>query len=320
VGWIGRDRMQALHDAGAGEVAAVADLDVELARQAAAAVECSEVCGGLDELLEHELDGVVIATPTALHAEQARQALARGLPVFSQKPLGRTAAECGELLALARDGDLTLGVDMSYRHLDAVQAALRALHDGAIGAPHTAELVFHNAYGPDKAWVRDVALAGGGALIDLGCHLLDLALLFFGELAVASLHADLFAAGERLEPDPGRVEDLALAQVSLRDGRALRIACSWWLPAGRDAVIEASFYGTRRALSVRNVNGSFYDFEAVLVDGRTEQRLAEPPDRWGGRALVAWARQLSSGGGFDPEVERLLEVAELIDRIYGRPV
>ena len=67
--------------------------------------------------------------------------------------------------------DALLGVDMSYRYVAAVTAALDALHAGAIGRPHAADLVFHNAYGPDKAWVRDAELAGGGALIDLGCHL-----------------------------------------------------------------------------------------------------------------------------------------------------
>jgi predicted dehydrogenase len=249
---------------------------------------------------------------------QAREALERGIPVFCQKPLGRTARECRELVELARGVDVALGVDMSYRHVDAVQRALRALHEGRIGVPLAAELTFHNAYGPDKAWVRDVELAGGGALIDLGWHLVDLARLFLGDLDVAAVHADLFAAGERLGSDPGRVEDLALAQVTLADGRVLRIACSWWLPAGTDAVIEATFIGEGRALSIRNVGGSFYDFEALLLDGRQSERLAARPDEWGGRALVEWARRLAHERSYNEEVEQLLPVAELIDRIYGR--
>jgi predicted dehydrogenase len=179
--------------------------------------------------------------------------------------------------------------------------------------------VFHNAYGPDKAWVRDVALAGGGALIDLGCHLIDLARLFLGDLIPATVHADLFAGGKPLGADPGCVEDLALAQVTLADGRVMRIACSWWLPAGTDAVFEASFFGAGRALTIRNVGGSFYDFEALLVEGRSCERIVQPPDDWGGRALVKWAERLRRDSSFDPDVERLVQVAELIDRIYGRP-
>jgi hypothetical protein len=142
--------------------------------------------------------------------------------------------------------------------------------------------------------------------------------LFLGELNPVSVHADLFAAGERLGPDPEQVEDLALAQVTLAGGRALRIACSWWLPAGTDAVIDATFIGEGRALSIRNVGGSFYDFEAMLIDGRRSERIAGPPDEWGGRALVSWARRLGRERSYDPDVEQLVSVAELIDRIYRR--
>jgi predicted dehydrogenase len=281
-------------------------------------VGCATACRGIDELLAYELDGVVIATPTALHAPQARAALEHGIPVFCQKPLGRTARECRELVELARCRDLALGVDMSYRHLAAVDAALSVLRGGAIGEPHAAELVFHNAYGPDKPWVRDVALAGGGALIDLGCHLIDLARLFLGTINAASVHSDLFAEGNRLEPNPAEIEDLALAQVTLQDGRAMRVACSWWLPAGTDAVIEVSLLGEGRALRIRNVGGSFYDFETLLVEGRSFQRICEPPDDWGGRALTEWATRIGVDRSFDPEVSQQVEVAQLIDAIYGR--
>lgn len=318
VGWIGRHRMEAAHRAGAAQVAAIADPDPGAAYAAAAVVGCSEVSADLEDLLGADLDGLVIATPTGLHARQVRSALDRRIPVFCQKPLGRTAPECRELVETARRANVALGVDMSYRHSVAVQAALESLRAGRIGEPHLAELVFHNAYGPDKLWVRDPELAGGGALIDLGCHLIDLAGLFLGDLVPAAVHADLFAGGEPLEAAPARVEDLALAQVTLDDGRAVRIACSWWLPAGTDAVVEASFVGEGRALTIRNVDGSFYDFEALLVEGRRSERIAGPPDEWSGRALVAWADRLTTTSSFDPEVERLVRVAELIDRIYGR--
>jgi predicted dehydrogenase len=318
-GWIGRNRMEAVARAGAARVVAIADVDPGAASEAAAAVGCGVAVATLEDLLEHELDGIVIATPTAMHRDQALAALGAGVPVFCQKPLGRDARECAALIDAARGRDLALGVDMSYRHLAATQAVLAALAEDRIGPVHAAELTFHNAYGPDKPWARDPALSGGGALIDLGCHLLDLAELFGLPLEVDALHADLFAGGRRLGPDPTEVEDLALAQLTLRDGRSLRLACSWWLPAGRDAVIEATLTGARGALRIANVAGSFYDFEALWLDGTRAERLVGPPDDWGGRAITAWARQLSAGGGFDPAVEPLVRVASLIDRILGRP-
>ncbi len=87
VGWIGRNRLDALAASGAAEVAAVADPAVT------EEMHGLEPLASLEELLACDLDGVVIATPSALHAEQAIAALERGLPVFCQKPLARTAAE-----------------------------------------------------------------------------------------------------------------------------------------------------------------------------------------------------------------------------------
>ena len=96
------------------------------------------------------------------------------------------------------------------------------------------------------------------------------------------------------------------------------MACSWRLPAGRDAIIEAAFYGTRGGAALRNVAGSFYDFTLERFDGTRSETLGSPPDAWGGRALVQWAQALAEDAGFDEESERLLRVARVADRIYGR--
>jgi hypothetical protein len=83
-------------------------------------------------------------------------------------------------------------------------------------------------------------------------------------------------------------------------------------------VIAADFYGTGGGAALRNVNGSFYDFTAELFHGTSRETLATPPDEWGGRAGVDWARRLAAGERFDPAAERLVDVAEVLDRIYGR--
>lgn len=68
---------------------------------------------------------------------------------------------------------------------------------------------------------------------------------------------------------------------------------------------------------MRNVDGSFYDFVAEQYHGTSTQTLCEPPDEWGGRAAVAWAKALGAAAGLDPDMERVAEVAEVLDRIYG---
>src|SRR3712207_591599 len=92
-GWIGRHRMEAMVKTGAIEVAAIADPSSEMLTEAQKLAPDARSVGSLDEMLSTGVDGVVIATPSALHAEQSIQALDAGAAVFCQKPLGRTAEE-----------------------------------------------------------------------------------------------------------------------------------------------------------------------------------------------------------------------------------
>lgn len=317
VGWIGRHRMQAVLESGAGVAVAVADEQAAAAEAAASAAPGCAAVRSLDALLDRDLDGIVIATPSALHAEQAERALARGVAVFCQKPLGRTAAEARRVVEAARAADRLLGVDLSYRHVAGVAEARRLVQGGALGRIYAAHLVFHNAYGPDKAWFHDARLSGGGCLVDLGIHLVDLALWVLGFPEVHAVASALRAGGEPLRGrEHGKVEDYAAAQLELGNGTVAQLACSWRLAAGQDCVIEAAFHGTKGGVALRNVHGSFYDFLVERFHGTRRELLAGPPDHWGGRAAVAWAAALAAGGRHDPAVESILEVQATLDRIY----
>jgi predicted dehydrogenase len=316
VGWIGRHRLRALLEAGAGAVA-VCDPSAEACAAAAAEARGCVVVPALEDLLALGLDGVVIATPSALHAEQAVRALEAGAAVFCQKPLARTAAEARRVVDAARAADRLLGVDLSYRHVAGIAELRRLVREGALGRIYAADLVFHNAYGPDKAWFKDARLSGGGCVMDLGIHLVDLALWVLGFPEVNELAATLRSGGRPVRGrGPDRVEDYAAVQLGLAGGTAVRLACSWWLSAGQDCVIEAAFHGTSGGAALRNVDGSFYDFVVERYAGTRRERIAGPPDAWGGRAAVAWARALAAGARFDPEVESILEVHATLDRIY----
>lgn len=318
LGWIGQHRMQAVLDAGAATVVALADPSAEARVRAQAAAPGAASCASLEELLRHELDGVVIATPSALHAPQALAALERGVAVFCQKPLARTAAENAAIVEAARRADRLLGCDLSYRHTEAMRRIRNCVVEGELGPVYAVDLVFHNAYGPDKSWARDAGLSGGGCAIDLGIHLVDLALWTLGFPEVERVTSRLFAQGQPLAPGSSTVEDYAVAQLDLATGAVVRIACSWNLPAGRDAVIEAHFHGSRAGAAMQNIDGSFYDFAAARFDGTRRTALAEPPDAWGGRAIVEWARQLAGGARFNPAIASIVKVAAVLDRVYGR--
>jgi predicted dehydrogenase len=318
VGWIGRHRMQAIIQTDLTEVAAIADPSAEMAAEASLLAPNAKQMQTLDDLLDEGLDGIVIATPSAIHAEQSIRALEQGVAVFCQKPLGRTATEVQAVVDAARSADRLLAADFSYRFTDGMRRIRDIVRSGELGRIYAADLVFHNAYGPDKPWFYDPALSGGGCVMDLGVHLVDLALWTLDFPNVVDVSSRLFAGGDPLQRRPHHVEDFATATLDLDTGAAVQIACSWRLQAGCDAVISATFYGPDGGVSLRNVNGSFYDFVAERYRGTSREILVSPPDEWGGRAAADWAARLAAGEGFDPEAERLADVARVMDRIYRK--
>jgi predicted dehydrogenase len=322
VGWIGLHRLKALVAAQAVEVVSVVDSSMESARIAVGAVrELSpeaRVGASFDELLAEDLDGIVIATPSGLHAQQAMAALENGCAVFCQKPLARTAADASRTIAAARQRNRLLAVDFCYRTLAGVADVVRLIRSGALGEVYSADLVFHNAYGPDKSWFYDLSQSGGGCVMDLGIHLIDLLLWVLDYPAVREVQSRLHADGKLVQKPARELEDHAFAEVQFTNGCTARLACSWRLNAGRDAIIEASFYGTHGAAIIRNVRGSFYEFEVEHCQGTSRRVLAQGPDEWGGRAACHWARQLAVNPEFDVNAERLYEVSALIDAVYGR--
>jgi predicted dehydrogenase len=316
VGWIGRHRMEAIADHGGAIIAAIADPSRERREAALSRAPGAVACEHLGQLLELPLDGVVIATPSALHAEHCIAVLQRGCAVFCQKPLARTAEESRRVVDAARVADRLLAVDLSYRHTTAMQRIREVVRAGDIGRPFAIDLVFHNAYGPDAAWFYDKASSGGGCVIDLGVHLVDLALWLLDFPAVESVASQLYAGGEPLAADTNVVEDFAAVQLMLAGGIVVRLTCSWRVSAGRDAVIEAAVFGGKGGLRLANVDGSFYDFIAERYTGTQTERLASPPDGWGGRAAIAWVDRVASGAQFDPEAERFVDVSRVLDAIY----
>lgn len=319
IGWIGRSRLDAIAATGHAVIAAVADPVREAINKVADVHPEVERAATFEELVELDLDGVVIATPSALHAAQAQAALARGLAVFCQKPVGRNAAETAAVVAAARRANRLLAVDLSYRETAGMRAIRDLIKAGELGEIYAVEAVFHNAYGPDKAWFYDRADAGGGCLLDLGIHLVDLALWCLDFPLVQEARGMVRRHDRAPFSAHDGVEDYAAGVLELGGGTTMQLACSWRVPAGCDARIEVTFFGTQGGASFRNLEGSFYDFVAEhFRPDRSRRVLVRPPDAWGGRAAVRWAERLAHSSEFDPAVQHLTAVAETLDRLYGR--
>jgi predicted dehydrogenase len=316
VGWIGRKRLDALAQEADIEVAGLYDADANRLEDAARAYPRAARVSQIETMFDLGVDGVVIATPNGLHAQQAIACLEKGLPVFCQKPLATSAFDVERVIAAARNNDRLLGIDFCYREISGMSELRKHIREGELGDIVAIDLRFHNAYGPDKAWCHDRSLAGGGCLLDLGVHLLDLALWVQDFPPLERVRSRLFANGEPLQSAASQVEDLAFAEFIQANGAIVRLACSWHANSGRDAVIDMAITGTRAGACWQNVDGSFYDFEVDLCRGASRERLSETPDAWGPKALRRWTDRLAVSRNFDPEAEQIARSAVLIEESY----
>jgi predicted dehydrogenase len=316
LGWIGRKRLDAVAESALIEVVGLADAASDRATAAAERYPGAVVARDLEALLSCGVDGVVIATPNACHAEQALACLERGVPVFCQKPLATDAAATARVIAAARAADRLLAVDFCYRHVQGMRELRQRLAAGELGELLSIDLQFHNAYGPDKAWCRDRRLAGGGCMLDLGVHLLDLTLWLSNAERMQLASAQLFERGRRVQAGDRAIEDLAIVELRRSDDAIVRLACSWHAHIGRGAVIAMRLLGTKGGAYWRNIDGSFYDFALDVTHGDCSQRLGAPPDDWDGRALLSWAARLQGDSSFDASVELIERGATLIDALY----
>lgn len=320
VGWIGRNRMEAILNSTSASATAITEPSEENAREARKSAKKAILKETPEELYSDEsLDGIVIATPSALHASQSIEALKAGKAVFCQKPLGRTAEEVRKVVAASKAADKLLAVDLSYRYTKAFKAIYDLIKNGEIGDVYAIDLVFHNAYGPDKEWFYDIKRSGGGCVMDLGIHLIDMALWCLEFPKINEVKSHLFHKGRKLTSFEKQVEDFASVSMTSEKDTLINLECSWHVSAGKDAVIEAKFYGTQGGAAFKNVAGSFYDFTAEKYNGTQTETLVTPPDEWSGRAGVVWAEKMLSNDGFDEiTAEEFIKTAEIIDRIYGR--
>jgi len=319
LGWIGRNRLEAMAGSGMIEVQAVSDSSAEAVAATRELLPNVERFSRIEELQPGMVDGVVIATPNSYHAEQAIAAFERGLAVFCQKPLGRAAGETERIIDAARQANRLLAIDLSYRFIPGARSIRELVRSGALGDVFGIDLTFHNAYGPNKRWFYDRAFSGGGCVLDLGIHLVDLALWSMSFPAVTNITSRTFFRGRSITDAYQTVEDFAIAEFAVGEA-ATRLTCSWDLHAGQPAIIEAVFYGTRAAAALKNVNGSFFDFTAELYTKTSTTTLDDESNSgwiWGPSAALDWCERLALDNSFDASVEEIVHTASVIDEIYN---
>lgn len=138
----------------------------------------------LEELLAAEIDAVYIATPVFAHHEHVIRCLQAGKHVLCEKPLAMTVQEGQEVAALAQACKVQLGVALMMRFQSQHQAALKVIQAGKLGRAVYGRAQLSCWYPPmEGAWRQNPSQGGGGSLVDMGGHCIDLLEMFFGPVA-----------------------------------------------------------------------------------------------------------------------------------------
>lgn len=141
----------------------------------------------MEELLRCDLDAVYIATPPNVHREQTVACARAGKHVLCEKPLGLTVADAEAMMAACAQAKVRLGTAFMMRFHAQHQAALQLIRDGKLGQPVFGRAQLSCWYPPmPGAWRQDPAMSGGGSLMDMGGHCIDLLEMFFGPVSSVS--------------------------------------------------------------------------------------------------------------------------------------
>ena len=139
--------------------------------------------GTIKELLYEDIDAVYIASPPNSHFDQVKECAGSKKHILCEKPLGLSMEEAEEMIRICEKEDVFLGVGLMMRYVTQHQAALELIREGRLGKPVYARAQLSCWYPPiEGAWRQDPVTGGGGSLMDMGSHCIDLLEMFFGKI------------------------------------------------------------------------------------------------------------------------------------------
>mgnify|MGYP005837737833 CR=1 FL=1 len=209
-----------------------------------------------DLLARDDIHIVNVCTPNHLHAEQVIAALNAGKHVYCDKPLAMNSAQAAEITETASKVGTTCQITFHNRFSPAIMRARQMAEDGFLGEVVSFRAAYlHSGYlDPNRpiSWRLQIEKSGGGALVDLGSHAIDLLRLLVGEFTrvnarLRTIVTERPAAAGSKELVPVTVDDIAVAQLELAGG------CVGTLEASRVATgaqddLRLEIHGTRGAL------------------------------------------------------------------------
>jgi len=238
-GTIGQLRAQTIRANPATELAGVLDVAQANAAKAAAGTG-ARVCQSLEQLLELPgLEAVIVSSPLQFHEQAVVAALRAGKHVLCEKPLGNTVDSCRRMLDAARTSGKRLATGFNHRYYPAIKFLKRAIDEGQIGTlDHVRVFGGHDGLHNFRAdWQYKAPESGGGAMMDVGIHMTDLARYILGD--VTEVYG---VSSNHIWKVPGS-EDNAVAVFRSPSGIPATYEATWTEWKGYRFYVEA--YGDR---------------------------------------------------------------------------
>jgi predicted dehydrogenase len=334
LGGMGRNHASNVTDQGHDVVAGV-DVAGE-ARREFASVFGAETYESHGAMFGHEdLDAVIVTTPNAFHADAVVAALAEDVPVLCEKPLAADLAGAERVAEAAADADAFCMVGFHNRFSLSAAAFTEFREAGRFGEIRHVDANYVRRRGVPGvgSWFTDAELAGGGALVDLGVHLVDLALYLAGypepREVTGVTRSDFVSDPGYVDPDGWSddrgnagetvdVDDSASAFVRCADGTTISLEVAWASnrPTDSTVVVSGTEAGAECAvggetLTVYETGAAGGDhYSDTTIEGRYE------PSGWAAEDAYFLRHALA---GVDPElntVQQGLTVQRVLDAIY----
>ena len=265
------------------EVVAVFGPTPEKTRKLAAELGIPKAFSNYERMLdEAHPEAVVVATPNDVHAPMALAAIKRGMHVFCEKPLGLTVAEGEQMTAAARSAGVQTAVNFTYRSTNVMRHVRRLIDDGRLGTPYHFNIDFWQNVRADPAvpiGYRMLRERGGGALLDIGVHMMDLIRWLFGEIEAVTgvTHT---AIGERTAEAGTRAavtaDDSASFVVRVKGGASGTVQVSQ-VATGRQNYRRVELFGSAGSITAKE-DRAFGPEVRVATLGETSFTVDSMPD------------------------------------------
>jgi predicted dehydrogenase len=149
----------------------------------------AKACRSVAQLLKSDVDAVYIASPPDVHLKQVTACAKAGKHVFCEKPLAVNVRQAEKMIAVCKEANVKIGTALMMRFHSQHQAALQLIREGKLGKPVLGRAQLSFWYPPmENAWRQDPKRGGGGALMDVGGHCIDLLEMFFGPVRSVSCY------------------------------------------------------------------------------------------------------------------------------------